>query len=456
MAVAVAATAAWSSADWPAASVAAICWSGSSASTRPLSDRAQVGASGQAGEHLPVVLGQVLVQPGKPPGDRGGDLRVLVAEGDLLEQVLQALGRLAFQRLHGLGKRGVHDTDRVDDDEPILGLGVVGDRLELGVVDDPDATAEHLLEVGPALDAPHEDQAFQRLDVGAGRDHVDRDDDPGVHRVAERLKQVLGLAVARAVGDLGGELVALAEDLADDLHDVVGVGVVLGEDQRLGDGPPAGEQLGEQLVLERLDDRADLVLRDDRAVELRGGVLDRLIDRVPADLPGLAVAVPGELPGLDGGPGLGDRGLDLVDGEVHVDAVGDRHVVGVLHHQVLAEEPEGLLGRGGGQADQVGVEVLQDLTPQAVDGPVALVDDDHVERVGRQGRVVADLDRLRDRQLVDRVLVDLLVQLRLALQDGEDALDGGDADPRRSRRWCCASGAGRCTRRGTSAASPGS
>ena len=85
--------------------------------------------------------------------------------------------------------------------------------------------------------------------------------------------------------------------------------------------------------------------------------------------------------------------------------------MGVLHHEVLAEEPEGLLRRGGSQADQVRLEVLQDLTPQAVDGPVALVDDDHVERVGRQGRVVADLYRLRDRQLVHRVLVDLLIQL---------------------------------------------
>ena len=117
-------------------------------------------------------------------------------------------------------------------------FGVVGDRLEVGVVDHPDAAAEHLLEVGAALHAAHEQQAFQRLDVGAGRDHVDRHDDPRVHRVAERLQQVLGLAVVGAVGDLRGELVALAEDLADDLHDVVGMGVVLGEDQRLRDGRP--------------------------------------------------------------------------------------------------------------------------------------------------------------------------------------------------------------------------
>src|SRR5581483_11042858 len=38
---------------------------------------------------------------------------------------------------------------------------------------------------------------------------------------------------ARAVGDLLHELVALAEHLAGDPHDVVGMAVVLGVDQRL-------------------------------------------------------------------------------------------------------------------------------------------------------------------------------------------------------------------------------
>ena len=39
-------------------------------------------------------------------------------------------------------------------------------------------------------------------------------------------------------------------------------------------------------------------------------------------------------------------------------------------------------------------------------------------------------DRLRHRQLVDRVLVELRVHLLLALEDRVDPLDGGDADPR--------------------------
>ena len=88
------------------------------------------------------------------------------------------------------------------------------------------------------------------------------------------LEQILGLAVPCAVGDLGGELVALAEHLPHDLDDVVGVGVVLGEDERLGDGAAAGKQFGEQLVLEGLDHGADLVLGHDVTVKLVRRVLD--------------------------------------------------------------------------------------------------------------------------------------------------------------------------------------
>ena len=82
-------------------------------------------------------------------------------------------------------------------------------------------------------------------------------------------------------------------------------------------------------------------------------------------------------------------GADAVDVEVDVDAIGHRLLVAVLHHQVLVEEAEGLLGRRGGQADQVGVEVLQHLPPQVVDRAVALVGDDDVEGLDRDRRVVA-------------------------------------------------------------------
>ena len=65
-------------------------------------DRAEVRAASQRRQRLPVVPGEPLVEPGQPPGDGGGDLGVLVAEADELEQGLQALVRLALQRLDRL------------------------------------------------------------------------------------------------------------------------------------------------------------------------------------------------------------------------------------------------------------------------------------------------------------------------------------------------------------------
>ena len=72
----------------------------------------------------------------------------------------------------------------------------------------------------------------------------------GMVAVAEALDEVLGLRAGGAVGDLLGEVVALAELLAHDFDDVFGVGVVLGEDEGLGHLGAAGKDFGEQLVAE--------------------------------------------------------------------------------------------------------------------------------------------------------------------------------------------------------------
>ena len=96
------------------------------------------------------------------------------------------------------------------------------------------AAALHLLEVLRRADVAHEEHALQRLHVGAGGDHVDGDRDPQRRASAERLELALG--VAGGVGDLGGEVVALAEHLPDRGDDLLGVVVVLGEDQRLRHG----------------------------------------------------------------------------------------------------------------------------------------------------------------------------------------------------------------------------
>ena len=66
--------------------------------------------------------------------------------------------------------------------------------------------------------------------------------------------------------------------------------------------------------------------------------------------------------------------------------------IGVVGHEVLPEESEGLLPRRGGQSDDVGVEVLQHAAPHSVDAAVRLVDDDQVERLRRHQRVIRDGD----------------------------------------------------------------
>ncbi len=139
------------------------------------------------------------------------------------------------------------------------------------------------------------------------------------------------------------------------------------------------------------------------------------------------------MPGLHRRAALGDLGADAVDVVVDVDAVGDGLLVGVLHDQVLVEEAEGLLVGRGGQADQIGVEVLQHLPPEVVDRAVALVGDDEVEGLERDGRVVDDRWRfLEEAGVVEkRFLLQLRRQL-LAAQHRVEPLDGADADPRRA------------------------
>jgi len=79
----------------------------------------------------------------------------------------------------------------------------------------------------------------------------------------------------------------------------------------------------------------------------------------------------------------GDARADAVDLVVAVHAVRYRLRVRVLHYDVLVEKTVGVLGWCGREADQVRVEVFEHLTPEGVDGPVALVDEDDVEELRR-------------------------------------------------------------------------
>ena len=135
---------------------------------------------------------------------------------------------------------------------------------------------------------------------------------------------------------------------------------------------------------------SDLVGVHDRTVELRGGVDSWLVLDFPAARAGLPLPLLNELLGLDGFAALRDFRVDQVDLVADVDLVRHSLFVGVFADDILLKEPVGAVVRRGGEADQEGIEILDDLAPQVVDRAVALIDDDHVEIFGRERGVVDD------------------------------------------------------------------
>ena len=396
---------------------------------------------------------EALLQTNQPSGEAFEHFRFTIAESDGVEQLVESHRALFLQRA-GVGQVLLADADGVDDHEAVLALDAGIDLLHLGFGNHPHAPALHLLEVTARSDRAHEENDLQRLNVRAGGDHVDGDGDARVVAVAEGLENLVRrevrdffpddfldlfsigsdflLDIAHepgAVSYLLAEVVAFVEDLAADAHDIVGVGVVLGEDQRLGHLVASGKDLREELVPKGLHHRADLVLGDHVAVELVGIVLEVVVELLPALLARLAVALVDVEAGVDLGALRGDLGLDAINVVVDVDAVGDRPFVVVLHHQILIEKAEGLLRRGRGKADQMGVEVFQHLAPEIVDRTVALVGDDDIESLDRECRVVFyRRSFLEERfQTLNRALVGFLIKL-LSLEHRIEALDRADAN----------------------------
>ena len=229
----------------------------------------QVLAARLLGHLLALLVGQLPVETGETGRESGHEVGSRRAGGDQTHDLVQRYARLPVERL---GRRLVllRDADGIDDDEVGLRLGVGRDAPQGVEVDHPHAPSLHLLEVSGALDVPHEQQAFERLHVRAGGDHVHGDGDPGVVAVAELGEQVLRLLPGRAIGDLLGEVVPLAELFPQDAGDVLGVAVVLGEDEGLRNLGATGENLGEEPLLERAHDEPDLVFGDHIPVELVG------------------------------------------------------------------------------------------------------------------------------------------------------------------------------------------
>src|SRR5262249_6878008 len=114
------------------------------------------------------------------------------------------------------------------------------------------------------------------FDVGAGGDHVHGDGDAGIDAIAKTLDEIGWVRAGGAVGDLLAEVVSFAELFAHDLDDVVGVGVVFREDKCLRNYGAAGKDFSEQPVAKGSYHGADLIGRDNGAVELVFGV-DQII-----------------------------------------------------------------------------------------------------------------------------------------------------------------------------------
>src|SRR5947209_5391713 len=92
---------------------------------------------------------------------------------------------------------------------------------------------------------------------------------------------------------------------------------------------------------------------DDVPIELVGSVVQIIVEL------GVAPRASASVPTRDKPPWfplqrrtlLCNPSADAVDVKADVHAIGDRLVVAILHHQVSVEVPNGLLRRGGGQAD---------------------------------------------------------------------------------------------------------
>src|SRR5262249_44851177 len=145
----------------------------------------------------------------------------------------------------------------------------------------------------------------------------------------------------------------------------------------------------------------------------------------------LTVALIDVKAGVDLGALRRDLGLNSIDVIVHINTVGDRPFVVVLHHQILIEKAKRLFGWGSGETDEMDIEVLQHLAPEVVDGTVALVGNDNIESVDWDGRVVFYGRRFFEQrfQTLDRSLIGFVIQL-LALEHRIEALNRADANPR--------------------------
>ena len=288
-------------------------------------DGGERNAAGPLPDALPLGVVELAVEPRQAPGQGTERIFVAGAHHDAHCQVLERDAGLADEWPAG-GLEGLGDADRIDDHVVRFRGGGGGRHFpEIVMVEGARAAALHLLEVDAAPHVAHEDQAFDRLYVGAGGDHVHGDGDARMVVVAELRQNRFGIFVG-PVGDLLAKLVALAELLAHRLDDVVGVAVVLGEDQRFGSLAAARKDI-RLLVTEGADHGAYLIRVHDRAVQLLGAVGVVIVLGIPAPAARQRLSLLHLPAGFDPAAVLRPFGVDDVDLVADVDPVGHRLLV---------------------------------------------------------------------------------------------------------------------------------
>ena len=372
-----------------------------------------------AGAHL-------AVQPDHTIGKGCQGIRIPCAQRHIQHEFFHGNRRLALQGA-GLGLFGFGDAYGVHNDKMVLVLGGRrGDFLQVILAQNASATAFHLLKIVLAAHVPHENQALDGFDIGAGGDHIHGYRNAGVIIVAEVAQDLL--RVIGSVGDFLTELVAFAKFLADDLNDVVGMAVGFGKNQRFGHFLTPWEKCGEQILPERANDHTDLAGIDNVPVQLGGNIVHILIQLLPALFTGKTVAALDELL-HNMGAALRYLGFNEKDIFAHVDAVDDGLLPGVFTDHIFLEERKGTLVRCGSQAHEKGVEIVQHLLPDIIDGAMTFIDNDAVKKFGGIFGVVDDFFgclTLRGGHLIERGFFGGLVQF-FPFQNGVHPLNGAYA-----------------------------
>ena len=393
-----------------------------------------------------------MIQAGQAGGERTENVGIGAAEADRFQELFKVYRPVAFERRR-FHQGTITDAHSVDDDEVCFRLSVGRNRAQIVFLDNAHAAPFHLFEQVRAAHIAQEHHDFERADIGAGRNHIDRDGDARVVTVAKRFDDrfrlfaylfpniLLRLAAvvlfhhparafaAGAVGDFLAELVAFAELFAEDLHNIIGVGVVFGEDQGFGNMGAVRKNLGEELVAEGADHRADLVGNHHIAVQLAAAIGKLLVEQFGTAGAGEAVALFDVKPGIHFGAGPGNLRADIVDVVIDIDAVLNGFGVAVIHHHVAVEKADGLFGGRGGKTDQESIKVFEHLPPKVVNRAVAFVGNDEVKSLNADGRVVPD--RIGEfGEIVPGLggLLFLLLFQVLADEHGIKTLDGRDAD----------------------------